>query len=510
MGKTRKWFRSLFQRRVHVIILLLLQLLLIAYLVMSGSNFLIINFTLTLISFIVALHIVAKNDKAAYKLTWVFLILLFPLFGGLFYLLCKFQSSTKKFSKQLDTVENSSKDLFFLPKNRNLDKRRKEYEPLSKYLEEFSSFPSYSHSESYFLSSGELFFEELLKELKNAEKYIFLEYYIIKEGIMWNQILDVLKEKVRDGVEVRIIYDDMGCFLLLPKDYTTTLTSYGIQCAVFNKFRPFLATIQNNRDHRKLAIIDGKVAFTGGVNLSDEYINAYPKLGHWKDSGIKVRGQAVWSFTLMFLQLWSICKKEDVHYIEYYPSYPHKNFCKTDGLIQPYADSPMDKENIGEHVYLQIINRAKEYVYINTPYLIIDDSMTSALKLAAKSGIDVKITVPYQADRKLIHFTTRSYYRDLIKSGVRIYEYKKGFIHSKSFISDDMIATIGTTNLDFRSLYLNFECGCCIYNASCIKDMKDDFVETLNTCKEITLADCKGNLITRFLQDICRLFAPLM
>lgn len=506
MNRTKRWFRSLFRRRVHVIVLLLLQIFLIAYLVMSGSNFLIINFTLTIISFIVALHIIAKNDKAAYKLTWVFLILTFPLFGGLFYLLCKGQSSTKRFSKQLDNIEEASKELFILPNNKPI----REDSPLCEYLENFSNFPVYDHSESTFLSSGEEMFQQLLEELKKAKKYIFLEYYIVKEGLMWNRILEILKEKVKEGVEVRIIYDDMGCFLLLPNDYVSTLESYGIHCVRFNKFRPFLATIQNNRDHRKLAIIDGFVAFTGGINLSDEYINVYPKLGHWKDSGIKLKGKAAWSFTLMFLQLWSICKRESIHYIEYYPSYLHKDLCKTDGFIQPYADSPIDKENIGEHVYLHVINRAEKYIYINTPYLIIDDSMTSALKLAAKSGIEVKITVPYQADRKLIHFTTRSYYRDLIKSGVKIYEYKKGFIHSKTFISDDKIAVVGTTNLDFRSLYLNFECGCCVYKASCIKDIKKDFVSTLETCKEITLEDCKGNLVVRFLQDICRLFAPLM
>lgn len=352
--------------------------------------------------------------------------------------------------------------------------------------------------------------KHLLMEIKKAEKYIFLEYFIIQEGLMWNSILEILQDKVQQGVEVRVIYDDIGCFLLLPDNYHHQLQEKGIKCAVFNKFRPFLTTVQNNRDHRKLAIIDGKVAFTGGINLSDEYINAYERCGHWKDSCIMIKGKAVWSFTLIFLQMWSICKNDNDCYLDYYPWKHHKCNNQSDGLIQPYADSPMDKENIGEHVYLQIINRAKEYVYISTPYLIIDDNVLLSLKLAAKSGIDVKIMLPYKWDKKLVHFTTRSYYRDLIKEGVRIYEYSEGFVHSKFFISDDKIAAIGTTNLDFRSLYLNFECGSCIYDATCIKDMKRDFVKTLATCKEITSEDCKVNFFTKVLQDICRLFAPLM
>lgn len=512
MNITKRWFRSLFRRRVLVIFLLLLQILLITYLIMSGSNYLWINNILTIISSLVALHVVAKHDKGAYKLTWVFLILLFPVFGGLFYLLFKFQSSTKKFSKQLDTINDKSKELFLLPNTLSIEKKDtlKEYEPLVNYLQDFAYFPVYNHTESSFIPSGEEMLKYLLMELRKAKKYIFLEYFIIKEGFMWDSILEILKEKVKEGVEVRIIYDDMGCFLLLPNNYSKKLEEYGIKCVVFNKFKPFLTAVQNNRDHRKIVIIDGKVAFTGGINLSDEYINAYERFGHWKDSGIMLKGEAAWSFTLMFLQLWSICKKENDNFLDFYPWDNNKCSNKTDGYIQPYADSPMDKENIGEHVYLHIINRAKKYLYINSPYLIIDDSMVSALKLAAKSGVDVRITVPHKWDKRLIHFTTRSYYRDLIKSGVKIYEYSKGFIHSKSFISDDKVATIGTTNLDFRSLYLHFECGACIYEAKCIEDMKRDFENTLDICKEITLEDCKGNVITRFLQDICRLFAPLM
>lgn len=512
MDKLKRIIRFLFERRVHLILLILLQIIFFAYLIINGSHYSFINVTLMIVSILVALHITSMHDKVAYKLIWVFLILLFPLFGGLFYLLFKFQSSTRRFSKQLDKVGKKTKSLYFMPnKNKiNYSNIKNDYGTLVNYLQDFSSFPLYDQSESRFLSSGEEMFEELIFELEKAEKYIFLEYFIIKEGIMWNSVLEILKEKVKKGVEVRIIYDDVGCFLSIPSNYPSILESFGIKCAVFNKFRPFLTAVQNNRDHRKIAIIDGKVAFTGGINLSDEYINTYERFGHWKDAGIVVKGKAAWSFTLMFLQMWDICVKENDNYLNYYPWNNEECYDKNDGYIQPYSDSPIDKENVGEQVYLHIINKAKKYLYINTPYLIIDDSMVSALKLAAKSGVDVRITVPYKWDKKLIHFTTRSYYRDLLKSGVKIYEYSKGFIHSKSFISDDKVATIGTINLDFRSLYLHFECGVCIYNAKCIKDMKKDFEETLKICKEISIEDCRGNIITRFLQNICRLFAPLM
>jgi len=512
MNVLKKLLRDLFERRVHIVFLLVIQIILIIYFVMTGSRYLWINNILTIMSLAVALHIIAKHDKVAYKLTWVFLILIFPVFGGLFYLLFKFQSSTRKFSKRIKTMDKKVKDLYFLPFD-NVSKERKdldEYSCLVKYLQNFSGFPAYDHTESKFLSSGEEMFEEMIKELEKAEKYIFLEYFIIKTGIMWNKILNILKEKVKSGVEVRVIYDDVGCFLGLSSNYCDVLEKMGIKCVVFNKFRPFLTAVQNNRDHRKIMIIDGRVAFTGGINISDEYINLFERFGHWKDAGIKIKGKAAWSFTLMFLEMWSIFRKSDNNYIEYYPWIDKKCLNKNDGYIQPYADSPVDRENIGEHVYLNIINRAKKYLYINTPYLIIDDSMVSALKLAAKSGVDVRITVPYVWDKKLIHFTTRSYYRDLLKSGVKIYEYSKGFIHSKSFICDDEVATMGTINLDFRSLYLHFECGMCIYDAKCIKDMKKDFVDTIDECIEITMEDCKGNILTRFLQDICRLFAPLM
>lgn len=508
-----KWFRQIFRRRVLIILMLLIQVGFLVHLILSGSQFSQrFSRLLTIISFFVALYIVSKKEKGAFKLTWVFLILLFPLFGGLMYLLFNFQTSTKRFAESIRQIEEKSKDLFYLPKDGYQDAKSQIPEHITqiRYLQEFAAFPIYTNSKTYFLTPGERKLEALKEELEKAEKYIFLEYFIVQEGIMWDEILEILKRKAKAGVLIRLIYDDMGCFLLLPKNYPAQLKAYGIECAVFNPFKPFLTVKQNNRDHRKIVVIDGKVAFTGGINLADEYINAIEKFGHWKDAAIMIKGKAAWSFTLMFLQMWELCKHTNEDYVSYYPWKELECDVLNDGYVQPYADSPMDSENVGEHVYLQIINSAKDYVYVYTPYLIVDDSMVSALTLAAKSGVDVRIITPHKWDKWIIHMTTRSYYRELIKAGVKIYEYSKGFLHAKAFVSDDMTATVGTTNLDFRSLYLHFECGTWLYGSTAVKEIKEDFINTLSECQQITLKDCNTNVPMRLFQDILRLFAPLM
>jgi cardiolipin synthase len=279
---------------------------------------------------------------------------------------------------------------------------------------------------------------------------------------------------------------------------------------VFNPFKPVLSSLQNNRDHRKIISIDGRAAFTGGINLADEYINAQERFGHWKDSAILVDGEAAWSLTLIFLQMWNLYKAKKDDPLDWYPWKERSCETETEGFVQPYADSPVDDENVGEHVYIQIINNAKEYVYINTPYLVIDDNLLSALTLSAKSGVDVRIITPHRWDKWIVAIASRSYYRQLITAGIRVYEYSQGFNHSKTFVSDDKAATVGTTNLDFRSLYLHFECGVWMYKTQAVQAVKEDFLNTLPVCREITLKDCARNAVQRIFQDILRLFAPLM
>jgi len=508
-----KWFRSLLRRRFIVALLLLVQLGFITFTLISRSlTSTVLGVFLTILSLAVCLSIISKREKGAFKLTWVFLIMLFPLFGGLFYLLFRSQSPTKKTVQSVQDIVGKGRKLMQLPGDAYNEACAfvPEHAPEIRYLHDCAGFPVYAGSSTEYLSPGEVKFERMLQELEKAEKYIFLEYFIIQEGKMWNSVLEILRRKVAEGVKVRVMYDDMGCFLKLPAKYSQTLRKYGIECVVFNPFRPVLTSVQNNRDHRKIAIIDGKVAFTGGVNLADEYINAVEKFGHWKDAAVMIKGKAAWSLTLIFLQMWSHCTKCDDDFMDYYPWKDGECTEEDDGFVQPYADSPTDRENVGEHVYLHMINRACNYVFINTPYLIIDDSMVSALCLAAKSGVDVRIVTPHKWDKRLVHMTTRSYYRELIQSGVKIYEYSKGFIHSKTFVCDDTTATIGTTNLDFRSLYLHFECGVWMYKSKAVMQLKEDFLNTLDQCQPITEKDCHCNVFMRQFQEILRLFAPLM
>jgi cardiolipin synthase len=275
--------------------------------------------------------------------------------------------------------------------------------------------------------------------------------------------------------------------------------------------------LQNNRDHRKIISIDGRIAFTGGLNLADEYINAVERFGHWKDAAIMLEGEGAWSLTLIFLQMWNLGQKDQDDYGSLYPwngenSAGEKSAGGNEawGFVQPYADSPIDEENVGEHVYIQIINHAKKYVYINTPYLVIDDNLLSALALAAKSGVDVRIITPHRWDKWIVAITSRSYYRRLIQAGVKVYEYTSGFNHGKTFVSDDKVATVGTTNLDFRSLYLHFECGVLIYKSETVMAIKDDFLRTLPASHQISLQDCAKNAFQRIIPDVLRIIAPLI
>ncbi len=434
---------------------------------------------------------------------------MFPVFGGLLYLLINYQSSTWQFKKKFKNIENASSNAFYLPGNcyTKAASHAPEFITNIRYLQKTAGFPIYERTKTRYLSPGEEMFRVLLKELEKAEKYIFLETFILQEGKMWNSILKILEKKSSQGIDIRLIYDDMGSFFA-NDSYLSELRKKGINCTIFNPFRPILTSIQNNRDHRKITVIDGKTAFTGGINFADEYINEIEKHGHWKDASVMVCGDAAWSMTVMFLQMWSFCTNTTEDYKKYYPD--TMSAIESDGFVQPYADSPTDSETVGENVYINIINNAKDYLYINTPYLIIDENILSALKLSAKSGVDVRIVTPHIWDKRFVHFATRSYYYELIESGVQIYEYTKGFMHSKTFVCDDKVATVGTINLDFRSLYLHFECGVWMYKTGAVSQLKKDFLDTLAICHKVTAEKCKGNIFTRFFGEIAQLLAPLM
>ena len=337
-----------------------------------------------------------------------------------------------------------------------------------------------------------------------------MEYFIVEEGIMWNTILEILKRKATEGVEVRFMYDGMCAFDLLPYSYPKKLQKYGINCKMSNKIRPFVSTIQNNRDHRKICVIDGQVGYVGGVNLADEYINEKERFGHWKDTAVLLRGDAVQSLTMIFLQMWDV----DMRGVEPYGKYLTKKADALNeklGYVIPYADSPFDHENVGEEVYFHILNHAKKYVHIMTPYLILDNEMLTTLIRAAKSGIEVIIIMPHIPDKWYAFAVAKTYYKELIEGGVQIYEYTPGFVHAKIFVSDDDTATVGSINLDFRSLYLHFENGVFIYDNPEVQKVEEDFQNTLAKCHKVTVTEVRNRgILMKMAGQVLRLVAPLM
>lgn len=514
-NKKRRLLPNLFRGRVIVAFLIVVQIAVLILSAVIGAKYSgYIAAALNLISFAISFVVIVSRTNDAYKLIWIYLILAFPVFGGLFYLVFSIQGSMNLMKPYMLQIENKTRvqneKTCGIANSASDD--HPNHKTLINYLSDHAGFPISDNTATKFYPTGEAFYEDLLSALKSAEKYIFLEYFIIGEGKMWGSILEILEEKAASGVTVRIIYDDFGCIFNLPKNYPEMLAEKGIECRAFNRFRPLLTGLQNNRDHRKICSVDGKIAFTGGINLADEYINEIEKYGHWKDSAVGLIGEGAWSLTVIFLKMWLLTSPEpdkDDRDISCYK--PDCEFDKIDdGYAQPYCDSPLDKDQVCERIYQQMIHSAKRYLYICTPYLIIDDSMLNSLTFLAQSGVDVRIITPNKWDKRLVHITTQSYYSDLIKGGVRIYEYTPGFIHSKLFVSDDEIASVGTANLDFRSLYLHFECGTMLYGSSAVIEAKNDFLAILDECKEIRPEDCKHSVLRRLLGSFMHLIAPLL
>ena len=520
----KKWLLPLLRRRFLVALLVMAQAALFIYFLLSTSKLSsVVAHAFSAISVIVSLFVLAGRGESSYKLTWIFVILCFPVVGGILYL-C-FDQHILRYSliHRAKRAEKKTRPWMRAAGGVTVDTATT-YPRTVRYLSGFAEFPAYFESESTFFASGEEMFERLKSELLKAERYIFLEYFIIEHGKMWNEILEILLQKVKEGVEVRIIYDDMGCFLRLPNKYEKLLKKYGIRVAKFNPFVPFFSVEQNNRDHRKITVVDGKVAFTGGINLADEYIGIVEKFGKWADNAVMIEGNAAWSFALMFLQMWDITHKgkgEDIsHFLPDPPLFevPQKDAVtpktpglpRADKLILPYADSPLDSENIGALVYMDIIQNAKKYVYITTPYLIIDDQMLTALTYAAKSGVDVRIITPHKWDKRLVHMATRSYYHTLWENGVKIYEYTPGFMHAKMVVSDDEIAVVGSINFDYRSFYLHFECGAYLYNTDSVAAVKDAFLAYEDASAEVTPKPQRRDVFSSLYHAILRLLAPLL
>lgn len=507
-----KFLNSILSRIVLVMLFLLLQIFWIVSLILRlGDFFRYANIILQIFSLLMVFYIAQKDSKASFKLAWVVPILLFPLFGGLIYLLFGTKSPTRGMRKKL---ERSQAEIApYVPDcNHLIDEISIQNPHIGghfRYLNQVGPFAVYQNTAAQYFSLGDDAYSAMLDELKKAKRFIFLEFFIIAEGQVWNSILEILEEKVKEGVDVRVIYDDVGSLTTLPYNYDKQLEKKGIRSISFNPFIPVLSIAMNNRDHRKILVIDGKVAFTGGINLADEYINQKVRYGHWKDTAVLLRGEAVWNLTMLFLSMWNGLRPTDSDYSLFRPDFTHEAAPISDGYIAPYGDSPLDNEELAENVYLGIIHSATRYLYIMTPYLIIDDSMADALTLAAKRGVDVRLITPGIPDKKTVFALTRSHYDQLCQGGVKIYEYTPGFVHAKTFVCDDRVATVGTVNLDYRSLYLHFECGVYFYQSSLIADMKRDFLATQDKCREVPLSQRRFGLFSGLFHAILRLLAPL-
>ncbi len=491
-----------------VVIGLLLQILLTLFIYLKlGEYIQIIHILYGIISVLIVLAIIKNSKRLSSDLIWIIVIMLFPIIGTLLFIILNKNRNNSKILKNIN--RNIREGQKYLKQDENIKQEVKDQNlGQLQYISEFAGFPITKNNEVKYYPLGDDVFPVMLQELKKAEKFIFMEYFIINKGEMWQKIVDILKEKAKQGVDVRVMYDDMGSVAMLPTSFPKELEKDGIKCVLFNKLSPFSGIIMNHRDHRKMTIIDGHTVFSGGINISDEYININSPHGHWKDNGIMIKGEAVWNFTVMFLEIWNAFRNEDQDYTKY--KYEFQEQYQENGFVVPYGESPLDDEIIGEDIYLNIINQAKKYVYIYTPYLIIDTDVINSLILASRRGVDVRIIVPGVPDKKFVYDLTQSYFHTLIQGGVKIYTYTPGFVHSKVFISDDEVATVGTINMDYRSLYLHFECGIYMKDTNVIQDIKQDINSTIKVSHQETLEETKYGIIKSTWQAILRIFAPLM
>ena len=462
-------------------------------------------------AFLMIVSLFGSDMDASAKLTWMLIISMIPIAGAALLCFTYINFGNRTVKKNVEKLIHETMDA--IPQDKEILRELREggdaTDDLVRFLNRSGCFPAYRNTSATYFPSGEDKFEALQRELEKAEKFIFMEYFIIEEGYMWGTILDILMRKAEEGVVVRVMYDGMCEISTLTPDYCKRLRAVGIEAKPFSPLRPFLSSHYNYRDHRKIVVIDGKVAFTGGVNLADEYINRVNRFGHWKDTAIMIKGEAVKSFTLMFLQMWNL-RNPDPDFDTYLSAEPDPQGDPV-GYVVPFCDCPLDDDKVGETVYMDILNRAESFVHIMSPYLILDGELQMALMYAAQRGVDVKIILPGIPDKKTAFALAKSHYKSLLNAGVKLYEYKPGFVHAKVFVSDFSKAVVGTINLDYRSLYHHFECAAYLFETECIKDIDEDFRRTLTACREITHESIKNEeLFYKVMGGIMKFVAPLM
>lgn len=466
----------------------------------------------TFLSIIAILFEINRDVSPDFKIIWIALFAVFPLFGMFLYIYVHMDLLNFGIRRVFNDINNRTKDYVKEMNQVNIEISEKEPDEagIFNYLYNEANAPCFSNCDVTYFKLGEDMFKQLLKDIEAAKDFIFLEFFIINEhSHMWHALEKILIEKAKSGVDVRVVYDGLGSISTANTDFDKQLSGKGIKCKIFSPVKPFISSYHNNRDHRKIVVIDGKIAYTGGINLADEYINKKVRFGHWKDTAVRIYGEGANSFSILFLKIWALLTKNKTSFDNFMR--PLRENIENEGYFAAFDDNPLDNERVSENVYLHMINTSKKYVYINTPYLILDDETASALKFAAKRGVDVRITMPHIPDKWYAFALGRTYYPELIKAGVKIYEYTPGFVHAKSTVSDDVRAFIGSVNYDFRSLYLHYECGLYIYKNNVIKSIYDDYNETIEKCHLFTLEDYKNlKLLYRFVGRIFRFFAPLM
>jgi Phosphatidylserine/phosphatidylglycerophosphate/cardiolipin synthases and related enzymes len=501
----------IYGRVVLIFILLLLQLLLFLtfsiwlepytkYMFGSGMA----------VSFLFLVYLFNREGKNEYKMAWMLPVFFFPLFGIGLYVLMHVEDLPHKLKKQIRALGKKTEHITSLPDFTDPSVPYPEIRDIAVYLRNEALAPAYTNSNVEYFPNGETAFPEMIASLKRAKKFIFIEYFIINAGVMWDAMLNILVQKAAEGVEIRVMYDALGSITISPAAYEKYLTSLGIQAKAFIPLAPVVAAYLNNRDHRKICVVDGECAFTGGINLSDEYINRMRKKPYyWKDTVVRVTGRAVRSFSSMFLQLWNLVTYTSDNF-DTYINIPYRTY-DVPGVVIPYGDYAYNKKDIAENVYCYILSQAKKYVHITTPYVILDNQMLNALSFAVSRGVEVSMLVPKHFDHYITQCTGRVFIRTLNGKGVRVYEYTPGFIHAKMFIADDTTAVVGSINLDYRSLYNQFEDAVFMYKCPVVRDIEKDFEDTKAQCTEITAETYKKSpVIRRIVGRVFRLCAPLL
>ncbi len=505
-----KLFSLLMSRLFITVMIILIQFsLLVAWLMFLYNDFFYWSLIFGIASIFLLIFIVNSPMSASAKLPWIVLTLLFPFIAISLFLIIVKNKSQKNFLNYI----TKTNDVFdgLLEKEPNVDKDIDDEHVLMtmKYIEQHTHIKPSKGTDMVYYEVGEKMFDAMKKDLIEAKTYIFLEFFIIKNGRMWDELKTILLQKAKEGLDVRLIYDDMGCMGMIPYNTYKDLEKQGVKTQRFSPFTPILSIQHNARDHRKMCVIDGVIGYTGGLNIADEYINVTHPLGHWKDTGIRMQGEAVYQLCLLFLQTWGYYRKGDIDYQAFLPKEPYVS--QANSVVQCYGESPLDNELLAQTVYMSVLGHAKDYVYIYSPYFIVDSEMVFAFTMAAKRGVDVRLILPHIPDKWYVHLEAQSSYRQLIEAGVKVYEYQPGFMHAKSFVSDDQVAIIGTINLDYRSLYHHFENAVFIYGGDVVMDMKNDFIQTMEQSllmDEYTYR--RLPIHKRFIGSVIKFFAPLM